>query len=104
MKFEGIMPALVTPLDKDERINVPVLHSLINYHIENGADGFYVGGATGEGLALRLSERRILAEESIKAIGKKCPCIIQVASTSFNDAIDLAKHARNRFDILNRCG
>ena len=39
MKFEGIMPALVTPLDKDERINVPVLHSLINYHIEKGADG-----------------------------------------------------------------
>ena len=95
MKFEGIMPALVTPLDKDERINVPVLHSLINYHIEKGADGFYVGGATGEGLALRLSERRILAEESIKAIGKKCPCIIQVASTSFNDAIDLAKHAES---------
>ena len=95
MKFEGIMPALVTPLDKDERINVPVLHSLIKYHLEKGADGFYVGGATGEGLALRLSERRILAEESMKAIDKKRPCIIQVASTSFNDAIELAKHAES---------
>ena len=40
MKFCGIMPALVTPLDKDERINVPVLHSLINYLLSEGADGF----------------------------------------------------------------
>ena len=95
MKFEGIMPALVTPLDENERINVPVLHSLIDFLMNKGADGFYVGGATGEGLALRLSERIILAEESMKAINKKCPCIIQVASTSFNDAIDLAKHAES---------
>ena len=95
MKFCGIMPALVTPLDKDERINVPVLHSLINYLLSEGADGFYVGGATGEGLALRKSERMILAEQSVEAIKGKVPCIIQVASTVFPDAVELAKHAES---------
>ncbi len=95
MKFEGIMPALVTPLDEIERVKTDVLHSLIEYLLEKGADGFYVGGATGEGLALRKEERMILAEESVKAVGEKKPVIIQVASTVFPDAVELAKHAES---------
>lgn len=93
MKFEGIMPALVTPLKEDESINVPVLRNLIEYLVTKNADGFYVGGATGEGLALRTEERMVLAEESIKCINKRVPAIIQIAAMDFNDAVTLAKHA-----------
>ena len=94
MKFKGIMPALVTPLDENENINIQVLEQLMNNLIEKGADGFYIGGATGEGYALRPSERKKLTETAVK-ISKKArvPCIIQVASTDFNMAIELAKHA-----------
>lgn len=93
MKFKGIIPALVTPLNSDESINVPVLHSLIDFLCIKGADGFYIGGATGEGLALRTEERMILAHEAIKATRRRVPCIVQVASMDFNDAIALAKQA-----------
>ena len=93
MKFEGIMPALITPLKEDETINVTVLHSLIEYLLKNGADGFYVGGYTGEGLAIKTEERMVLTEESVKALKGKKPCIVQVASTDFSDAVLLAKHA-----------
>ncbi len=93
MRFKGIMPALVTPLNDDETINVPVLKSLVNYLLEKNADGFYVGGATGEGFALKTEERIILAEETVKAAGGKKPCIIQVAAADFSDAVMLAKHA-----------
>ena len=75
MKFEGIMPALVTPLNEDETINIKVLGDLIEYQLAHGADGFYVGGATGEGLALKTEQRFILAEESVKAINGRKPCI-----------------------------
>lgn len=93
IKFKGIMPALVTPLTEEERINVPVLQELLEYFIEKDADGFYIGGATGEGLALRTEERMILAEQSVAAVGGRKPCIIQVAATDFNDALALAKQA-----------
>lgn len=93
MKFEGIMPALVTPLLEDESINVPVLHDLVNYLISKRADGFYIGGATGEGLSLRPEVRKVLTEESIKAIGGRVPSIIQVASCDFSVMLDLARHA-----------
>lgn len=94
MKFKGIMPALVTPLDENENINVNTLKRLMNDLIKQGADGFYVGGATGEGYALKPEERKKLAEAAVE-ISKKAnlPCIIQVASTDFNTAISLAKHA-----------
>lgn len=93
MKFEGIMPALVTPLNEDETINIKVLGDLIEYQLAHGADGFYVGGATGEGLALKTEQRFILAEESVKAINGRKPCIFQVAAADFHDAIEIAKYA-----------
>lgn len=92
-KFTGIMPALATPLTADEKINVEVLEKLLEHLIDKNADGFYIGGATGEGLALRPEERRVLAEESIRIINGRKPSIIQIASTDYNQAIELAKHA-----------
>ena len=100
MKFEGVIPALVTPLNNDETINVPVLRDLIEYLIKQDADGFYIGGATGEGIALRTEERMILAEESVKAIDKRVPAIVQIAAMDFNDAVTLAKHAEKEANPL----
>ena len=93
MKFQGIMPALITPLNADESINTAVLADLLEGLLAKGVDGFYVAGATGEGLALRPAERRVLAEECIRVVDHRKPCIIQVASTDFSEAVALAKHA-----------
>ena len=95
MKFEGIMPALITPLNPDETVNTTVLKELIAHLLEKGADGFYVGGATGEGIALRAEERMVLAEHAVAAAAGQKPCIIHVAAADFNDAIMLAKHAES---------
>ena len=93
MKFKGVMPALVSPLDTNEKINVPVLNQLLTDLLAKGADGFYLCGATGEGIAIDPEERMVLAEEAIKIVGGRKPCIVQVASGNFEDAIRLAKHA-----------
>lgn len=92
MKFEGVMPALVTPLNEDESVNVSTVHKLIKDLLAQGADGFYVGGATGEGIALGKEAREVLIEEAVKAAGDK-PCIAHIASANFNEAVELAKHA-----------
>ncbi len=93
MKFSGIFPALATPLDRDERINTDALKKLIDFFIKKGTDGFYIGGATGEGLAIKTEERIILAHESVKAADGHCPCIVYVSSPYFGDAITIAKEA-----------
>lgn len=95
--FKGTMPALVTPLNADNSLNAPVLRQLLTDFLAQGADGFYIGGATGEGICLSREVREELAEESIKCVDHKKPCIIHVAAVNFNECIELAKHAE-------RCG
>lgn len=92
IRFEGVMPALVTPLTDDEKLNVKGLHHLISDLLLQGADGFYVGGATGEGINLAREVREELAVESVKASSGK-PCILHIAATNFNEACELAKQA-----------
>lgn len=93
MKIEGVLPALVTPLTDTEELNKEVLKQLIEYHVTQGAYGFYIGGATGEGLALRREVREELAEESIKTIAGRGKAIVHIASMDFSDALALARHA-----------
>ena len=93
IKFSGVMPALVSPIDANEKINIPVLNQLLTDLLKKGADGFYLCGATGEGIAIDPEQRMVLAEEAIKTVNGRKPCIVQVASGNFDDAIRLAKHA-----------
>lgn len=51
--FTGILPALVTPLNEDHTVNERVVRELLEYELTQGADGFYITGATGEGLVMR---------------------------------------------------
>ena len=47
-KFKGSGVALVTPFDKDNRINYPKLYELIDWHINSGTDYLVICGTTGE--------------------------------------------------------
>ena len=91
--FKGVFPALITPLTKDEKLNVPALEKLLTYEMNAGANGFYIGGATGEGLLLDLPERKKLCEKSIEFIGADKSKIVHITDINFRNTIELAKHA-----------
>lgn len=93
-EFKGVFPALVTPLTADEKLNVRALEALIDYESKEGAEGFYIGGATGEGLLLDIPERKKLCEKSIEYIGKDKAKIVHITDMNFRNTIELAKHAQ----------
>jgi len=97
MKFElkGVIPALITPVDNEGRINVEVLEKLINHLIDQGADGFYVGGATGEGIVLSTEAHKTLTREAVRIINKRVPCIVHVARMNYDEMIELAQYAES---------
>lgn len=95
MKISGIMPALVTPLNSDETLNVTALRTLIDYHKKQDADGFYICGATGEGLVLSVDTRKRLFEESVNAVGSEKQKIIHVTDMNFETTKRLAKYAED---------
>lgn len=92
--FRGIWPALVTPSNEDNTINVESLCNLVDYLIERQVDGFYVGGTTGEGIFMPVSQRKLLAETVLSHINGRVPVILHAGAISIDDAIDLAQHGQ----------
>ena len=93
-KFTGIMPALVTPLCEDNKtVNQTVAEQLIEFHLGQGADGFYVLGGTGEGLVIGREERERMCEIAVKQVAGRKPVIVHIAAMNLDEAIALAKHA-----------
>ena len=95
MKFEGIMPALVTPLDENGKVNEKVTRELVEYQLGQGAYGFYVLGSTGEGLLLTEEERMKMCEIVVSQVNKRKPVICHIAAMNFDEAKRLCAHAKS---------
>ena len=92
IKFEGIMPAIITPFNEDNKtINVQAAKDIIDWQLGQGADGFYVLGATGEGVLMGREEREIMCETAVKHVAGRKPIICHIASINFLEAVELAK-------------
>jgi N-acetylneuraminate lyase len=90
----GIFPALVTPISQDDTINTRALCELIEFLLDQRADGFYLCGNTGEGMLLTEAERRHVAEVAIRQVRGRVPVIVHVGAPATAMAERLAAHAR----------
>ena len=93
MKFQGVMPALITPVTEDGRLNRGELERLIEHLIAQGADGFYIGGATGEGIVLSRELHEELTCEALRIIAHRVPAIVHVARMDYAEMLALAQYA-----------
>ncbi len=59
-KPEGIIPAVITPLDSGGRFNEKAMRKLIDYLIDGGSHGLFVVGAAGEFYGLTPEEKRLI--------------------------------------------
>ncbi len=94
IKFEGILPALVTPLREDNKtINEECAEKLIEFQLQNGADGFYVLGGSGEGPVIAAEERMKMCEVAVHTVSGRKPVICHIAAMNMEEAVMLASHA-----------
>lgn len=91
--FQGVYVALLTPYTKEGEINCLELKKLVRYLIGKGADGFYVGGSTGEAFLLTPEERKQILETVLDANNGEKKVIAHVGQISTAQACDLARHA-----------
>ena len=54
MKVEGIIPALITPMNEDETVSEGGLRTIVDHVIGGGVHGIFVLGSQGESFALTL--------------------------------------------------
>lgn len=101
-KFKGLFSALLTPFNEDGSINFDSLEKLVEFNLQNGIDGFYVGGSTGEGLLLSPEERMQVFECVKKANKGRATLIAHVGTICTLDAIKMAKKAEElEYDAIS---
>ena len=55
-RVQGLLVAMVTPFDVDNRVDYASLKGLIDFHVSAGHDGLVIAGTTGEAATLTKSE------------------------------------------------
>lgn len=93
MPLQGIIPAVVTPIDAEERFAPVQFERLLERLYRAGVRGVYVCGQTGEGVSQSISQRKQVAEVAVANSPPASATIIHVAAHSTADAIELARHA-----------
>lgn len=93
-KFKGIFPALLTPFDKNDKVNTKVLCDLIDYNLEKGVQGFYVGGSTAEAFLLTEEERLLVMKTVSDHVNGKGTMVAHVGCISTAQSIRLAQAAK----------
>lgn len=93
--FTRIYSALVLPCNDDESINWDSLRRLVDRQIEDGVEGFYCCGSSGEGLLMTLEERKKFVETVVDQAAGRVPVIAHIGTIRTADIIELAKHAKS---------
>ena len=89
----GVMPALVTPFNKDESINEEQLRNLVNYLIEQGVTGLVPTGTTGEFVNMTREERLKVIEIVVDETNGRVPVIAGTGETGTKLVINATKAA-----------
>lgn len=59
-KLQGIIPAIVTPIDEDGKLNLKLLEKQAGYLLDGGVQGLFACGGTGEVAYLKTEEKRLV--------------------------------------------
>lgn len=87
--IKGILRAFVTPLNEDSTTNHEATCRLLDMQMAQGADGFYICGATGEGLVMQPEARTDMARTVVRHLAGRVPCISHIAAIDMTTTIRL---------------
>ena len=91
--FEGSIPAVITPFDKNEEIDFDSLESHIEFLISEGSHGLVSCGTTGESPTLDHDEHKKVTEFIINVSNGRIPVMAGCGSNSTKESIDFVHHA-----------
>lgn len=100
-KYKGIFTALLTPFDKNNRVNEKELEKLVKFNLKKGVKGFYVGGSTAEAFLLSTDERKQIMDV-VKTAAPDATLIAHIGSINEREATELALHAKKTgYDVIS---
>lgn len=91
--FTGVGTALITPFDKNEKVDFEAMGKIIDWQIEEGVDALIICGTTGEKSTLESEEHKRVLEFAVEKIAGRVPCIAGTGSNDTAHGIEMTKHA-----------
>jgi 4-hydroxy-tetrahydrodipicolinate synthase len=91
---KGIIPPMVTPLNKNDELDHVGLEKLIEHLIGGGVHGLFILGTTGEGSSLTDSIQKELIEATCDQVDGRIPVLVSITDTSYRESISIAEFAQ----------
>ncbi|HSG13862.1 MAG TPA: dihydrodipicolinate synthase family protein [Gaiellaceae bacterium] len=92
--LRGAFAASVTPLRAHgSEIDADAFGPLVDFYVESGLDGVLALGTAGEGILLRLAERRSVANLFLQAADQRLKVAVHCGAQTTADTVELAAHA-----------
>jgi 4-hydroxy-tetrahydrodipicolinate synthase len=93
-QLRGIIPPICTPLTGEGEIDIPSVHTLIEYLLDHGVHGVFALGSTGECTSLTGRQRKTLLNAVIAAVKGRVPALAGVMDTSTQRCVEHGLAAR----------
>lgn len=88
-KPSGIIPAMVTPFDRSQELNLGALRQLVNYLIDGGVHGLFPVGSQGEYYALSRDEKKKVIETVVDETRGRVPVYAGTGANTTREVIEL---------------
>nr|ADI22032.1 dihydrodipicolinate synthase/N-acetylneuraminate lyase [uncultured myxobacterium HF0200_05J13] len=92
-QLNGVLTALVTPMNADGSVDFGALDALVDSQIEAGIDGLVPCGTTGESATMTAEEREQVIAHVVKRANGECTIVAGAGSNSTAVAIEHQKRA-----------
>lgn len=100
--LRGVMAALLTPFDREQKLDKESLRRLVRFNLQQGIEGLYVGGSTGEAFVQSRAEREEVLEIVAEEAKGKLTLIAHVGCVSTLESQQLATAAsRYGYDAVS---
>ncbi|MDO4926679.1 MAG: 4-hydroxy-tetrahydrodipicolinate synthase [Turicibacter sp.] len=91
MECNGIITAMVTPMQENQEIDLVATKQLINRLIDKGVHGLFILGTNGEAHVLNHAEKIEFAKFVITEVAGRVPVYVGVGENSTKESVKLAK-------------
>lgn len=91
-RFTGVIPPVVTPF-KDGEVDFESLDKVVDFLIDGGMNGLFVGGSSGEVAYLTDAQRDAVAARVIERTAGRVPVLVGAIDTTTARVIEQAKRA-----------
>lgn len=93
-EIKGVIPPMITVFKDDESIDEEGTRDHVRFLLDNGCHGVVVGGSTGEFIAMRLEERKRVAEIVVDEVREDGVAFVGTGHYSTKITVELCQHAQ----------